>query len=103
MNKAAPMIRGTKTPPHAMSKAFGPVLSKSESLFWRPAENIKSITPISAITARKSDCPTIPNTLGPMNKPATISPTTCGSFMYLAAIPRHFAAMTMIARSRNVL
>ena len=44
-----------------------------------------------------------PSTLGPINRPAMISPTTCGALHFLAMIPNTLANIIMIARSLKIL
>ena len=56
-----PHIRGTNTPAHAIKSAIGPVLNNSLISVSSPAENIRRITPISAIWTRKSVWATQPN------------------------------------------
>ena len=84
-----------------MRKATGPVFSRSLRLVSSPAMNIRRMTPISAISTRKSFWLTMPRTLGPMMRPATISPTTWGAWTFRARIPNSLAATTMIAMSKN--
>ncbi len=39
--------------------------------------------------------------VGPISRPATISPTTCGALHFRAKIPKNFAKIMIIARSLN--
>ena len=79
MYNTVPIASGTKTPAHAISVAIGPVFTSSFKSVSSPAENIRSITPISAISVRNSVWLTHPNTPGPIKSPAMIIPTTCGA------------------------
>lgn len=102
MYRSAPPIEGTNTPEQAIGRATGPVFISSFRFVSSPAENIRRTTPISAILARKSDCCTSPSMLGPISRPAIISPTTWGALHFRASIPKSFAKMIMIARSLKI-
>ena len=107
-----PPATGTSTPPNAMSVAFSPERLSSLTSVSKPAENRISTTPISAMPLRKifsstpgftgDHQPNCPQIAGPIKRPATTMPTTCGKPILRISIPRALVANSIIARSSNI-
>ena len=110
---APPPISGAITPNTAIiNDAFPHFLSSLMSVS-RPAQNIRTITPISDKCSIKSVwckakfskwCPPIttpdnkfPNTAGPSKSPASKAPTTCGILYLLVSKPRNLVLIRISA------
>ena len=100
---ANPPISGTITPISAITNAFFPLFFSSSISVSNPAQNISTITPISARLCMKSVSVSIPNAAGPRIRPARSAPTTCGIRIRWVARPKIFVLKRMIARlSKNL-
>ncbi len=67
-----PPIRGTSTPQLAIRSALKPTFTSSRRFVPRPAENMRRMTPISAMSLMTSVCFTRPKMPGPIKRPASI-------------------------------
>ena len=85
-----PPKRGTTTPKQAMTKDALPDFFSSAISVSKPAVNINTMTPISAIWSRKTVSCIMPSIVGPSNRPATRAPTTWGMSIFLVIIPNTF-------------
>ena len=87
-----------ETPEELTGFAFNSCISVS-----RPAQNISTITPISATLCIKLVSVRIPSIAGPRRTPARSAPTTCGICTFLVARPSALVQSKIIARSSKYL